>query len=493
MAKKKNDTWAGFLLFLGTMFLTLCILWKNETRFDYYQAALSAQAISEISPEWTGKLISYTGEMDQNLQLKGRYFRSFQGYLSVRRVAEVYCWHRESRDSKVSWKREWMTYVGNNSRNQGLKKTLQSERFGFGTYQIDSLKIQPEKLEFTESEVPLDLTGLEMTEAATEKGLVRRKDCLYLPLNPKEASGTVLGDQRLVYRVRSIPSKATYFGKYDGKLGVPDTTHRRTGIISRLMGDTGILHHFSEGSRQEALEKIRKQLWWVRWLVRIGGTILLVFFLMGCLGCLFKFLVHIPVFGRIVEMGVLLGAIVIGVPLALATIITSYLVAHPVILFLLISVVVVMIWWIRSTGSAKQHLFEKEAEKRFGSTEGGLSLKEREFVELATVAGSDHVISDQEKTYLYKWGKKAGWNHKKCDQLMEVANEARDNGKSGEFTQHATDEHLKNVVLLALADGNLTSFENKTIWRIAKSVGYDNKTIRAIIQKVRDEVDLVAV
>ena len=97
-------------------------IWKNEHRFDYYQAAKATEPTEAVGDLSADRLFSHTGSMDRDLTMKGDYVQSFQGLLEVSRSAEIYAWDRDEDDDGVTWSKEWMSSLENNSRNSDLKK-----------------------------------------------------------------------------------------------------------------------------------------------------------------------------------------------------------------------------------------------------------------------------------------------------------------------------------------------------------------------------------
>ena len=102
-------------------------------------------------------------------------------------------------------------------------------------YRVGELPIDARDIDFVdESEVimPSTLT-------------LRRQDLQasgqYLHLHKHAANQ--LGDERVRYTGIKIPEQATYFGIFSSGKGIADTSQRRTGWISELIHDTGVLHH----------------------------------------------------------------------------------------------------------------------------------------------------------------------------------------------------------------------------------------------------------
>ena len=82
--------------------LSVCVLWKNETRFDYYDAARKTSQVDSLDEARDGESISFTGSMDRTAKIVDDYVIELQGYLTVQRDAEIYCWHYSKKSGSRS-------------------------------------------------------------------------------------------------------------------------------------------------------------------------------------------------------------------------------------------------------------------------------------------------------------------------------------------------------------------------------------------------------
>ena len=186
-------------------FLALTALWKNETRFDYYHAARNSIEINALDDATEAQVISYTGAMDQELELEGKYIESFSGYLVIDRKAEIYCWDRsEDDEGHVTWRRKWKRSIENNARNGGLRQQLDSGRLIPNSYRVNDFEVMADRIEFVdrfEAVAPRGVrTALPVSQSLTQDGN-------YLMLQKNK--GQKIGDERISYRGFPVPETAT--------------------------------------------------------------------------------------------------------------------------------------------------------------------------------------------------------------------------------------------------------------------------------------------
>ena len=170
MASSKKKSKAGGII-VGPIFvfLGLSALWKNETRFDYHKAAAKTTAGASLETMVPSANHSYTGRMNEELSLPGKYIKTFTGYWIVKRAAEIYAWDRdEDSDGDVTWSRRWMSSVESNSRNRDLRQELQSGRLLPQSYEVEDLEVSSDKIEFVDSWVDVAPGPLPKTEYGDE-------------------------------------------------------------------------------------------------------------------------------------------------------------------------------------------------------------------------------------------------------------------------------------------------------------------------------------
>ncbi|MEL7500306.1 MAG: TMEM43 family protein [Planctomycetota bacterium] len=474
--QKKNGGCFGILIGPGIAFFALVAIWKNEARFDYHRAAARTPEVAQLENASEDQRLSHTGPMDQSLTMPAGYVESFSGYLKVWRTAEIYAWDKDTdSDNHTTWNKEWMSSVESNSRNRGIKQTLASKNFIPERFQVGDLSIDAEMIEFVDSSQQILPKQLELTR----QGL--RVEGKYFYLRKNQASN--LGDERVSYSGIPVPATATYFGKYSGGIAVADTTNMRTGFINQLIQDTGILHHLVAGDRTTALATMKAYIGRLKWIIRGIGTAAVVLGMFIMFASMFGFLFHIPIIGRIAESGSFLLALAIGLPLAIVTMVASYFVAHPMILVAIIAIIIAALYLMRRRAKKTQDAVQSDLYQRYGHTLQPLEVKELEFVELAKLAMSDAQLGSDEEKFLREWASNHKWDDAKFDQMLQ---RAKDEEHADGASEVSNDEHLMNLIRLALADGMVSAFEIRAIRTTARRVGYDDKTIDDLTNQVRE-------
>jgi len=464
-------------------FLALTALWKNETRFDYYHAARNSTEINALDDANEAQVISYTGAMDQGLELEGKYIESFSSYLVIDRKAEIYCWDRsEDDDGHVTWRRGWHRSVENNARNSGLRQQLSSGRLIPKSYRVDDFEVLADRIEFVDRFEAVAPGGLK-AELPVSKNLTQDGNYLMLRKN----KGQNIGDERISYRGFPVPATATWFGKYAGGKGVAHDANQRDGFINGMIRDTGILHHLVAGDRDTALATTHQYLSRLKWIVRAAGTGATYLGFQVFFSSIVGFIFGIPVVGWLAEKGTIVLSIVVAVPLALITIVCGYVVGHLYMFLVLLSVLAALVAFLigsRKQGKKLSRQLHQTLEEKYGRKLDFNDIKEMEFAELAHLALGDAKVAKQELDLLYKWGKQNGWKRDKVDQLLQAVRGVGQIPSS----DHASDRHLNQLIQLALADGNVTPFEMRVIRVAAKKAGFDQQTVKDLMVKVKQAV-----
>ena len=265
--KKKGSPLITGIIGLILLGGSIVAIWKNEHRFDYYQAAKATEPAEAVGDLTTDHLFSHTGSMDQDLTMKGNYVQSFQGFLEVSRSAEIYAWDRDQDEDGVYWSKEWMSSLENNSRNSDFKKLLTSANIRPKTYQVAELKIAPNEIQFVDEKEKIFSKSLELSKKGTDEKLTTRGKYFYLA----KGGENQLGDERLSYRGLPVPKTATYFGKWGEGIAVAHQAEKKSGLISGMIKDRGVLHHLVAGERETALDSIKAHLARLKNIVRIAG------------------------------------------------------------------------------------------------------------------------------------------------------------------------------------------------------------------------------
>ncbi len=378
-----------------------------------------------------------------------------------------------------------MGSVESNNRNSGITQTLSSATYQPPDYRVGELEVVSKSIEFVDSKITVHPSQLKLTEDGEGRGLSAQGQYLYLDKGKPDE----LGDERLYFRGIPVPEVATYFGKFDNQRGVAYDKHRRTGILNRLIQDSGVLHHLVAGERDVALASIKRHLFQLKWTIRIGGTIAVVLGLLCIFGSIAKFLFRIPIIGSVAQWGAFVLAVAIGIPLSLLAIAGSFLVSNPLILlalFLLAGGIIGYLVWKRGQQRFTQRSLRAGLEQELGEEVDEDRIKQLEFMELARLAQSDGQLDDTEVDYLSAWSKKQGWDQETYSRLIEEARASQREEPS------PTKVHLQNLVRVALADGNLRAYEVRTIRLAAQRVGYSNREVNELMDRVSESAELRA-
>lgn len=456
-------------------------LWKNETRFDYFKAARNAVHAPSLPQSSEEQVLSYTGDMDQSLELSGKYIETFTGYLIVHRSAEIYCWDRDEDDEGfVTWSMEWMSSVENNSRNDDVKQKLKSGRLLPPNYQVGDLTVNSKKLEFVDSRETILPGPLPKAAEGADLGV----EGPYLTLNKGRSND--LGDERISFRAIPVPPTATWFGRFSGGKGVADTREERQGMINRLIKNTGVLHHLVAGERDVALITIRRHIKRLKWIVRGIGTLIIVGGLLTFFDHFLKFLYPIPIIGQIAETGAFLAALILGLPLAVGTIVIGFVAENPLFLIPILLVLIAGIWLLvylskkqQKTGQAIRQSLEAEQGQALETKD----LKKLEYREMAgLLASSGNPIGTKEIKTLDGFAKKSGFEAEDRATLLQEVQDTPPPLDKAEF-------HLENLIRLALADAVLTPQEVRSIREAATQAGYSRSGFRKLMAEVTKQAE----
>lgn len=478
MSESKKDKISGFLLGPAVVIVGTIALWKNEGRFDYYRAAKATDPVVKLTPEDADRLVSYTGAMDRKLTMPGYYVESFTGFLTVERSAEIYAWNRhEDDEGHVSWKLEWMSGLESNSRNRGIRQELSSGQIVPPVYQVGELSVASDRIEFVDAYRSIPASDVQLSQLGKNRRLNPRG--VYFYLSKRKSSN--LGDERISFEGVPVPETATYFGKYDGRGAVAHQAQVKGGYIDNLIQDTGVLHHIVAGERDPALGTMKSHLFRLKWMVRGAGFVGISIGFMILLGSAAEFLYHLPLISSLVHWGVVAVSIILGFAVSIVTIILSYLLHHPVVLVCTVLALAIVYVLSRHKAYASQKQMKAVVERQVGHSIGKDEMAELEFIELVKLARIDHALDLQEKKYLKKWAKRHGW---KQPQVTELIKRAKSSDEAND--EAGSEKHLRNLVQLALADGNLSFYEFNAISKAAKEIGFNSTDIQRIVRETRD-------
>ena len=460
-------------------------LWANEGRFDYHSAAVKARVLVDIGSGQSSSAIAYTGAL-RPVSFAGDYVSRFENYLTVERVAEIYCWKRRKSDGVTHWSRGWSSRVRSNSRNRGLIQELSDRQLKAESYQVAGLDISPQDLHFADDRETLSPNSFILSSEGKSVGL--RPYQRYLYYRKHQGDDDVIGDERLRYVAVPAADIATYFGSIPDQVGEAKVFVKKSGMISNLIKDNGILHHVVNGDRDAALRTLKRDIRRLRWTVRGGGILGCIVGIFLALEPLIHLVMGIPLLGRLVHGGVLIVSIVLGLLLSLATITVAWLVHHPGIAILAVSVVLGLGVWLlawRKRASANASVVLNRLENaQFsvspGSRETLINRPEHVFQHLVKIAVSDGQFDKTENAFLANWARERHFPDKRIESLFDDAKTDR-----GIHPVEATREDLYYLISLSLADGHLCTSELKRLQRFACDLDIDDKELGSLIGVVR--------
>lgn len=474
--RKKNNPLVGILLGPALGFVALAALWHNEGRFDYYKAARATTPIAADGSYQGGETVSITGPMDQDLTLPGNYVRSFQGYLTVRRSAEIYAWEEDKdSDGDVHYRLGWNSGVESISRNSGVEQRLRSRTFAPEEYLVGDWRVDGDRLDFVDPRESIAPGQLTLSVDGDELELTPEKDYFYLHKGQPDN----LGDERVSYSGVPVPATATYFGGLENDRGVAHVGEVKTGWISGLIGDTGLLHHLAAGERGAALQTVKADLARLKWIVRGLGTVGAVFAYLIFFSGLFSILLYIPLINRLAELGIFVASVVLGLITSFLTIVTSYFIHHPLILIAIVGSIIAAAVYFQKRRRQTQATARAGLTREFGHQPTERELTERQLVGMARVAVADGTLDDPEKKVLQKWAEQRGLTGDDVARLLTAAEqETGDLGVRGEAD-------LTLLIQLALADQQLSAFELKKLYQAGEQLGLDRDQVRRRVTRAQ--------
>ncbi len=471
--KKKQSPFAALLFGPALGFFAATALWHNEGRFDFYKAARATTPIEDLGSEGGGT-VSMTGWMDQGLTLEGDYVESFQGYLRVRRSAEIYSWDEDTdSDGNTTWSLGWHSYVENNSRNTGFQQQLGSRTIAPDEYMVGDWAVEGDRLDIIDSSEAISPNELILSAEGDELTLTPGDGYFFL----RKGAAKNLGDERISYSGIPVPGTATYFGLLQAGRGVAHVAEVKTSWVQGMIGDTGLLHHLAGGEREVALAAMKAHLARIKWLVRILGTLGVIVGYLIFFSGFFGILLYIPVVGRIAELGIFLAGLVLGLLTSFLVIVSSYVLHHPLILVAMLGAVVAIALYSRGRRSQARAGAQEALARDFGHPPSERELAERQLAGMARVALADQQLDEKEKRFLHKWAGERGLSEGDVARLLASAEqETAEPGVSSETELHV-------LIRLALADDHVSAYELKKLFQAGKQLGYTPKQVRTMVSE----------
>ena len=472
--KKKSNPILFGLVLIGA---ALSAIWQNEHRFDYYKAARdTTEAYSPSQAKNLDTLFSLTGSMDQQLHIPGDYVEGFTGYLEVTRSAEIFAWEYDKDDDGASWTQKWMSYVQNNERNKGLRMTLRSRHLHPDSYQLGDLSISADDIQLIEKSRTIPLSELTLSQKTNSQGLTPVDHYYYLT-NGGQLGNEQLGDQRLSFRGRHVPAEATYFGRMGSTQAVPYQADIKSGLISGLIQNKGILHHLVRGDRETALHAIKEHLSFVKNIVRVIGLIVAAIGGGALFSSLTRFLLFIPGIGYYLNQISGWIGMVLGFVLGLLTLCIAFLTSHPIALAALAVIIAVALYYLITTAMNKRKRLKANLEQELGYSPSDSDLKELEYIKLYQLFASDGEIAPHERKKLDKLTSLQKWDPAQVSSLETRA--------ASELAGTPPEELLNRLILITLADGHINRTEIQALREAADKLGISRNTLALRISQLQ--------
>jgi tellurite resistance protein len=497
MANKRDSLIAKILAPPIIVYFGIMMLWENEGRFDYAKAAHETTVITSPSNAPSNKTVSMTGNLDTEIPISGEYVEQFMGYHVVSRRAEIYAWERnEDSEGRVSWDKEWMDYLENNNRNRklNLKKTLHSTSLYPPKYQLEDLTVIPARIHFVDDYSSISIDNLTLSETGRSFGLKNNYNYLYKSINNEVT--TQLGDERLSYSGVRNASPATYFGLLKNgtatgkkfKIGNnPKISFQNFSFelpIHDMIKNDGILHHIVNGEREQALKTMKSHITWLKWKIRGAGTLAIILGIFLFFSYFVNLLYRIPLLGDMIQAGVLLVSIAIGIPIALLVMLSSAMVHHPIIIVLpLILLIGAVILIKRQSKKASVNVqrtldtYEKTHNTEMQTNDASTiktSNAEVTIAALIKIAMTDGNYNKKENKFIRNWALKNGITESRVDELFL---EAKQSSEQHEISRN----DVIIMACLAMADGLLSERERSYLNKIGWTIGLTQNDIREII------------
>lgn len=502
----------------GAIGLATTVLWQNEDRFDYHEAAREATVVESIIDATPTDAVAYTGSLDTAAWVPGHYVEGFTGYLTVRRHAEIYSWvEHEEEDGSVSEYQSWSPSLEQTSGNWGLTQVLSDASFQPARITLGDLDVPSSGLEYVDALETIDPRTLRVTEEGRRWRLQVEDDYLYLRLDPGETS---IGDERLRYEgIRAAPT-GTYFGRVEDGIAVGMRYEGHEDFVSMMIQSDGVLHHLVNGDRGEAIVTIRRHLARRKWLVRVLGTIAMTIGFWIVFGRFLSAVYSIPLLGSVAELGAFVLGLLVGVPFALLVIAASLFVHTPALAAIPLTLGVVGVGFLLYRGGVTSAAAKRWQDQELSRRRAKRNLRKgvewaKERARLATVSPreweahldrleledtfqrvamlaclDDAYISHQERRFLFDWGKRQGLREKVMHAYLSGAStesRKRFELKLDQAPDADDRDDLRLMILVALSDGVISSAEMEALERIGARIGVDKHELAAMIAAVESE------
>jgi len=473
---KKNNKLAGIIIGPVMVIGGMMALWENEGRFNYYEAAKETTPIQSINTH-PGETISYTSDLDTSIPIAGYYVKEFMSYLLVERRAEIYSWEEDTdSDGNTTWSKGWYSSLDNNHRNNGLVQKLRSGDLYPDRYVVGDMTISPEKIHFVDDDVDVSINNISLSDKGRALGLSRTGYYLYL----RKGRSDNLGDERISYTGIPVSKVASYFGLVSGGQGVGKQFDISTSWVSGIIGNDGMLHHLVNGERDVALDKIESYFNKVVWFTRLGGTLAIIFGFHIFFSIFVGLLYRIPLLGDLVEMGVFVVSLILGLVISLFIIVTSLLVHNLFTITLpVIGLLVAIVYFKRRSANTSEHareILSRAVTKAENTSQPNLT--EQTFTHLAGMALAENSLSKKENKILVKWGSEQGISESRMKELFD------DVKKTNISAKVISRKDLELLILMALSDGDLSSREMHLLQKYGEKISMSSAELKNIINDI---------
>jgi len=473
LQRNNKNNLVGILLAPILIFIAMLTLWRNEGRFDYHQEAVKSRPISSGEGSIQGETISYTDQVEDTV-FDTDYLKQFQNYLQVKQQAQIYSWHETTKKGANSWSLNWHSYVQTNSRNSGITQRLEEREFFPAHFKMNKLVISKDQIHFVDDDFSIQISELQFTEKSKKLGLKKFNDYLYLSKGDPAAEAR-LGDERVYFRGIPLPDTSTYFGQLSDGQGVAKQFDYDHGWISMLIQNDGIVHHLVAGDRKTALESLRSHILYVKWLVRIVASLIMLLGFHIIFSSLLHLLISLPIIGNLVGMGSFIVSSVLTILLAGGTILSGYLYHHPGQLIFGISAILVILTILRRDQKSTKRYAGKNLQTNFSPDTYSQLLNH-----LISFAIHDGKLNPGEEKFLIKFGKRHGLDQTQIKNLIAEA-------QKGNLPAKGAVQKNEMILFasLAMSDGFLSSSELKHLYSLGTSANMSTEDVNKLVRQVK--------
>ncbi len=333
----------GALFGIGLFFGSFALLWFNEGRLDYGEAAKSSQVFeaSQVDPAQEGQFVAAHGALASQEQLGDPLYLIPGNYLAIERVAEMYAWDedQEEDDDGYTYYKYNTTWTANPSDSNQFHQSyghenpampVRSESLRVQTAALGAYQLDPAKLELpTSQDLGLNKELFYDEVFSQDGGVIDGK---YVFFGTGTLQNPVVGDLRIHFRVVTPSNDVTLFGQAAGDRLVPYTVRESDTLYRAFYGD-----------RESAIEAMHTEYQIALWGTRFGGFAMMwcgLFLLLNPITILVAFIPALERFGA----GVIAAATMpIAFVLSAVTILLGFVLHNPLVLIAIVCMSVMLI------------------------------------------------------------------------------------------------------------------------------------------------------